>query len=91
MADEKLSSFESSLDRLQAIVTELESGQVDLARSVDLYDEGRKLIENCEKLLVVAEERLKLSSTATRGDASRTVNLAAGHTELSSLDEEIPF
>ena len=59
MAENKSSSFESSLDRLKAIVDELERESVDLERSVELFKEGRTLVARCEVLLKNAEETLR--------------------------------
>jgi exodeoxyribonuclease VII small subunit len=59
MAENKSSSFESSLDRLKAVVDELEKESVDLERSVELFQEGRTLVARCEVLLKNAEETLR--------------------------------
>ena len=77
MAENKSSSFESSLDRLRAVVDELERESVDLERSVELFREGRTLVAHCEALLKNAEETLRAAdgtaaapSTAERGGES---------------------
>ena len=59
MAENKSSSFESSLDRLRQVVGELEGESVDLERSVELFKEGRTLVARCEALLKNAEETLR--------------------------------
>ena len=61
MAENKSSSFESSLDRLKAVVDELERESVDLERSVELFKEGRTLVARCEGLLKNAEETLRVA------------------------------
>jgi|HubBroStandDraft_1064217.scaffolds.fasta_scaffold20379_3 exodeoxyribonuclease VII small subunit len=63
MADNKSASFEASLARLQEIVGELEREGVELERAVALFDEGRTLIAQCEKMLAVAEDRLRQVAT----------------------------
>ena len=71
MAESKSGSFESSLTRLEAIVKELEGEGVDLARSVELFKEGRTLVKQCEDLLKNAEDTLKAAdgvATAERTD-----------------------
>jgi exodeoxyribonuclease VII small subunit len=66
MAENKSGSFEASLDRLSAIVRELEGPSVDLERSVALFKEGRTLVERCEELLKAAEGTLRAADgTAT--------------------------
>lgn len=64
MAENKSSSFESSLDRLKAVVDELERESVDLERSVELFKEGRTLVARCEVLLKTAEETLRAANGA---------------------------
>ena len=59
MTENKSRSFEASLDRLTAIVKELEGEGVDLERSVELFREGRTLVTHCEALLKNAEETLR--------------------------------
>jgi exodeoxyribonuclease VII small subunit len=78
MADNKSPSFESSLDRLKAVVDELERESVDLERSVELFKEGRTLVARCEALLKNAEETLRTAdgtaaapSTIERADDER--------------------
>lgn len=51
--------FESALERLNEIVKELESGSVELEKSLKLFEEGMQLIERTRGLLADAEERVK--------------------------------
>lgn len=69
MPENKSASFEASLARLQEIVTELEGDQVDLERSVQLYGEGRRLVEHCENLLGVAEKALREAGNGSAAEA----------------------
>ncbi len=82
MAENKSASFEGSLERLQAIVKELEADGIELERSVALYREGRELVGQCETMLRSAEATLR--QAAGDGDAS-----AAAHDD--SQASEIPF
>ncbi len=82
MAENKSSSFESSLDRLKAVVDELEKESVDLERSVELFQEGRTLVARCEVLLKNAEETLR----AADGNAAAPAIVTAEE----PLDEQ-PF
>jgi exodeoxyribonuclease VII small subunit len=82
MAENKSSSFEHSLDRLRAVVDELEKESVDLERSVELFQEGRTLVARCEVLLKNAEETLR----AADGNAAAPAIV----NEEERLDEQ-PF
>lgn len=52
-------SFEDALKRLEAIVHQLESGEVPLDKSIELYNEGEKLRTQCQKRLQDAEARIQ--------------------------------
>ncbi|MGH9413248.1 MAG: exodeoxyribonuclease VII small subunit [Terriglobales bacterium] len=54
------SGFELSLERLEAIVKELENAELPLERSVELFEEGMKLVEDCRKQLDVAEGKVEM-------------------------------
>ena len=52
-------SFEQAMTALEAVVRQLESGQVDLERSIEIYERGAKLRKYCEEKLSTAEERIR--------------------------------
>ena len=52
-------SFETSLDELEKLVKELESGDLPLDRSLDLFSRGMELSETCRKQLEEAETRVE--------------------------------
>ena len=47
-------SFEEAIKDLQKIVEELENGNVELEKSIELYEKGAKLRIHCENKLKVA-------------------------------------
>lgn len=47
--------FEAKLDRIDAIVKELESGDTKLDRAIALFKEGKQLARECEELLKSAQ------------------------------------
>ncbi len=53
---EKEKTFENSILELEKIINELESGSLDLDKSISKYTEAMKLIEFCENKLKKAEE-----------------------------------
>ena len=57
MAAKKL-TFEQQLGRLEEIVAALEKGDVPLAESLALFEEGTKLIAGCSKQLDQAEQQV---------------------------------
>lgn len=54
MKEEK--TFEKAIKELEKIIQELESGNVDLDKSINKYKEAMKLIEYCENKLNKANE-----------------------------------
>ena len=52
-------SFEDSLKKLENIVDQLESGDVDLEKSVELYKKGMDLKKICEEKLKKVELQIK--------------------------------
>ncbi len=59
MAEKKF-SFESSVKRIEEIVNTLEKGDVELEKSLELFQEGAGLIKSCSKALDDAEQKLQL-------------------------------
>ena len=58
-------TFEQQLQRLEEIVAALEKGDVQLADSLSLFEEGTKLIAACSKQLDQAEQQVvKLMKSA---------------------------
>jgi len=59
MIKSKELSFEESLKELENIVEQLESGDIDLEKSVKLYEQGMLLKKNCEEKLRKVEMQIK--------------------------------
>jgi exodeoxyribonuclease VII small subunit len=55
-----VASFETSLDELEKVVKELESGDLALDRSLDLFSRGMQLSESCRKQMEDAETRVEM-------------------------------
>lgn len=51
-------SFEQALGRIDEIVKLLERGDAPLEQSLNLFEEGTRLIKNCGKLLDEAEQKV---------------------------------
>ena len=65
---EKIKDFESSLKKLEEIVTELEAGDLPLEKSIKAFEDGIKLTRHCQKLLTEAE--LKIEKLVDSDDGS---------------------
>lgn len=53
-------SFETGLDQLEAIVKEMESGELPLERALELFETGMQISETCRKQLLAAETRVEM-------------------------------
>jgi exodeoxyribonuclease VII small subunit len=62
-------SFEDALSELEKIVSELESGQAPLERSIAMYERGAKLKAHCEAKLEAARLRVEKIVVGPGGEA----------------------
>ncbi len=53
-------SFEDAMAALEAVVTQLEKGEVPLEQSIALYDRGAALKAHCAAKLAQAEEKVEM-------------------------------
>lgn len=65
---ERQPSFEKAMARLEEIVSRLEGGNIELEKSLTLFEEGTKLISLCNGLLDKAEKKVTLLSKTPDGD-----------------------
>ena len=61
-------SFEAALAELERIVEQLERGEVELEKSIGLYERGAALKAHCEARL--KEAQLKVDKLVVGGDGS---------------------
>ena len=57
-------SFEEAMAALEAVVTQLERGEVALEQSIALYERGAALKAHCADKLKSAEEKVELIRSA---------------------------
>lgn len=68
-------SFEQALSALEAIVQQLERGDVPLDESITLYERGEQLRAACQKRLDAAQARIEKIVTGADGKPTGTVPL----------------
>ena len=61
-------SFETSLAELEQIVGRLESGDLPLEESLELFEKGIKLSRECRTRLTNAERRIEILMRDANGD-----------------------
>lgn len=65
-------SFEDALRALEDVVRRLESGEVPLDASIDLYEQGEKLRQHCQARLDAAQSRIEKIVAGPDGKATGT-------------------
>ncbi|MGH7791363.1 MAG: exodeoxyribonuclease VII small subunit [Thermodesulfobacteriota bacterium] len=66
-----MKSYEDSLDELKAIIGKLEGGNLSLEESLDLFQEGTRLITLCHKKLNEVQKRVEILVEASDGQILR--------------------
>ena len=72
MSDMTKLSFEEAMKQLEEVVRALESGNVELEKSIALYEQGAKLKAHCEKKLKEAEEKVARITLGPDGQPTGT-------------------
>ena len=61
-------SFEEAMHELETVVRQLESGDVELEASIQLYERGAALKKRCEEKLKEAEEKVAAITLNEQGE-----------------------
>lgn len=69
--------FEATLERLQDLVRELESGDCSLESSIKKFEEGMALARSCQERLSQAEQKIEILLKADK-DGVRTGAFSEG-------------
>ena len=69
-SDVKSLSFEDAMGQLEKIVDALDSGDVSLEKSIDIYEQGAALQKHCEDKLKQAEMRVQKIVADSSGKAT---------------------
>jgi exodeoxyribonuclease VII small subunit len=55
-----IANFEAGLKELEKVVKEMETADLPLERSLELFEKGMQLSESCRKQLMEAETRVEI-------------------------------
>ena len=66
-----IKDFEKSLQELEQIVQQMESGELDLAQSLERFEHGIKLAKSCQDTLSSAE--LKVNQLIEKNGLQQTI------------------
>jgi exodeoxyribonuclease VII small subunit len=62
-------NFENAMDRLEAIVEQMESGKLPLEDLIIRYEEGMNLVKICQERLASAEQKIEIIARNSAGKA----------------------
>jgi exodeoxyribonuclease VII small subunit len=80
--------FEQAMARLEAIVGELEKGDLPLDESLKIFEEGIRLSKNCLKVLEEAERKVEVLVQDKNGKKQlRAFSLDGDESDDPSTDE----
>jgi exodeoxyribonuclease VII small subunit len=68
MNAESSMKFEDALKRLEGIVRDLESGEIEIERALSLFEEGTKLVKICAKKLLKIEKKVEILKKGEDGN-----------------------
>ena len=60
--------FENAMNRLEHIVEELEKGELDIDKSLEIFEEGIKMSRVCSKKLNEAEQKIEKLTKNQKGE-----------------------
>ena len=64
-------TFEEALKSLEEIVSQLDSGEIDLDKAVEAYERGTNLKAHCEKKLKEAQLRVEKIEVDKEGEITK--------------------
>lgn len=80
--------FEKALKRLEEIVGELEKGELDIDKSLEIFEEGIKMSRVCSKKLNEAEKKIEKLTRDEKGELVRELFPAGDDAEDEDDDDE---
>lgn len=79
-------NFEKAMDRLEAIVEQMESGKLPLEDLIVRYEEGMNLVKVCQERLTSAEQKIEMIA---RNNAGKPVVKDFKPADESNNDDKI--
>ena len=83
-------NFEEALAELEAILADIEGGDVPLEQSLTKYERGQFLVQHCRAVLAQAEKQIELLSKSPDGESIQAtpMKLAGGAGDVAEADDE---
>ena len=81
----KKESFKQSMDRLDEIIARLNQNEVELEEAITLFEEGLKLVKQCDARLKQFEQRVSVLKMCIRDSSRRHRNASASSWRPSAM------
>ncbi len=85
---DKQPGFEKSLERLETVVREMESGELSLEKMMKHFEEGMSLVGVCSAKLNEVERKIEL--LVKKGDQSTLMPFATPEEPAEEADKQAP-
>ncbi len=82
--------FEDALERLDAIVRAMESGEIGIEESIARYEEAMALKAHCQRILDAAELRIRKIQVDAAGQWSETALETPSESDTSAGESDTP-
>ena len=83
-------SFETMMERLEALVEKLEGGNLSLEESIKSFEEGMGLVKQCSSVLQEAEQRIQKLTRDAEGKPAIEGSARPRRVE-EDVEGELPF
>jgi len=85
--------FEKALERLEEIVAALEGGDMELEKSLKMFDEGVKMTKICQAHLSEAEKKIEKLVKDQKGELSTELFEEEPENNMPSpnFEDDVPF
>jgi len=80
-------TFEKTIEELESIIEQIESGEIGLEECLKAYEQGTKMIKRCQNILGRAEKRI--AELVADADGELKVTAEEEHSSLNGeIDED---
>ena len=92
---ENAAKFEDQLENLEAIVTQIDSGELSLEDSIDAFEQGVRLVRSLNRKLDEVERRVEVLMRGADGELKSAPyegeGAAADVNGATKKDDDVPF
>lgn len=96
LEENPLATYETNIEQLEQLITELENGELRLEDALKQYEIGIKLIRQCQHALDTAEQKIQQLSKNHQGEETlipytQTTKNKSTEIDEEDFDDNVPF